>query len=70
MGYICSFYIEEDSCSYFIAYDVFPVGEYVGDDINKHRDCVEQKNQFYNLHAKLFDRLQIQVVRNVCFVRI
>ena len=51
-----------------LAYDVFPVGEYVGDDINKHRDCVEQKNQFYNLHAKLFDRLQIQVVRNVCFV--
>ena len=51
-----------------LAYDVFPVGEYVGDDINKHRDCVEQKNQFYNLHAKLFDRLQIQVVKNVCFV--
>ena len=51
-----------------LAYNVFPVGEYVGDDINKHRDCVEQKNQFYNLHAKLFDRLQIQVVKNVCFV--
>ena len=51
-----------------LAYDVFPVGEYVGDDINKHRDCVKQKNTFYNQHAKLFDRLDIQVVRNVCFV--
>ena len=51
-----------------LAYDVFPVGEYVGDDINKHRDCVEQKNKFYNQHAKLFNRLQIEVVRNVCFV--
>ena len=51
-----------------LAYDIFPVGEYVGDDITKHRDCVKQKNTFYNQHAKLFDRLQIQVVRNVCFV--
>ena len=51
-----------------LAYDVFPVGEYVGNDINKHPDCVEQKNTFYNQHAKLFDRLHIQVVRNVCFV--
>ena len=51
-----------------LVYDVFPVGQYVGNDINKHRDCVEQKNKFYNQHAKLFDRLQIEVVRNVCFV--
>ena len=51
-----------------LVYDVFPVGEYVGNDINKHRDCIEQKNQFYNQHAKLFNRLQIEVVRNVCFV--
>ena len=51
-----------------LAYDVFPVGEYVGNGINKHPDCVKQKNKFYNRHAKLFDRLHIQVVRNVCFV--
>ena len=51
-----------------LAYDVFPVGEYVGNDINKHPDCVKEKNTFYNQHAKLFDRLHIQVVRNVCFV--
>ena len=51
-----------------LAYDVFPVGEYVGNDINKHPDCIEQKNTFYNQHAKLFDRLHIQVIRNVCFV--
>ena len=51
-----------------LAYDVFPVGEYVGNDINKHPDCIEQKNTFYDQHAKLFDRLHIQVVRNVCFV--
>ena len=51
-----------------LAYDVFPVGEYVGININKHPDCVEQKEKFYNQHTKLFNKLQIQVVRNVCFV--
>ena len=51
-----------------LVYDVFPVGEYMGDDINKHHDCVEHKKEFYSQHTKLFDRLQIQVVRNVCFV--
>ena len=51
-----------------LAYDVFPVGEYIGVNINKHPDCVKQKEIFYNQHITLFDKLQIQVVRNVCFV--
>ena len=51
-----------------LVYDVLPVGEYMGDDINKHHDCVEHKKEFYSQHSKLFDKLQIQVVRNVCFV--
>ena len=51
-----------------LAYDVHPVGEYVGSNISNHYECVKQKKIFYDQHAKLFDRLQIQVVRNVCFV--
>ena len=51
-----------------LVYDVFPVGGYMGEDINRHHDCVEQKKLFYSQHAKLFDKLQIQAVRNVCFV--
>ena len=50
-----------------LAYDVFPVGEYEGVNISKHPDCVKQKEIFYNQHIKLFNKLQIQVVRNVCF---
>ena len=42
-------------------------GQYVGNGIKNHRDCVSQKEGFYNRHAKLFDKLQIKVVRNVCF---
>ena len=50
-----------------LAYEVHPGGQYVDNDINKHQGCVKQREGFYNLHAKLFYKLQIQVVRNVCF---
>ena len=51
-----------------LVYDVFPVGEYVGNEIYNHSDCVKQKDVFYAQHVKLFNKLQIEVVRNVCFV--
>ena len=51
-----------------LAYEVFPAGEYVGINISKHPNCVKQMKKFYNQHAILFNKLQIQVVRNVCFV--
>ena len=51
-----------------LTYDVFPVGVYTGSHINDHAHCVEEKKRFYNEHTGLFDRFQIQVVRNVCFV--
>ena len=66
MGHICSCSIKK-TVVVILAYDVFPVGEYVGVDINKHPDCVKQKEKFYNQHITLFNKLQIQVVRNVCF---
>ena len=50
-----------------LAYEVYSGGQYVGNDINKHKSCANQKKRFYNQHAKLFDKLQIEVVRNVCF---
>ena len=42
-------------------------GIYIGDNINSHKDCFKKHNAFHKTHAKLFDQLQIQVVRNVCF---
>ena len=50
-----------------LTYEAHPGGQYVGDDINKHQGCVKDKEFFYSHHAKLLDKLQIQVVRNVCF---
>jgi len=50
-----------------LIYDVLTIGRYVDNDINKHSDCVKEKNIFYSKHSKLFDRLEIQVVRNVCY---
>ena len=50
-----------------LAYEVSSGGQYVDNDINKHQGCVKQTELFYSRHAKLFDKLQIQVVRNVCF---
>ena len=51
------------------AYDISPQGVHIGDDdINKDHNCVKMRDEFYGEHAKLFNRLQIQVVRNVCFV--
>ena len=43
-------------------------GVYIGTDIAKHPKCVEMKKIFYDRHATLFSKLQIEAVRNVCFV--
>ena len=50
------------------AFDVSPQGVHIDDDINKDQNCVKMKKNFYKQHANLFNRLQIEVVRNVCFV--
>ena len=51
-----------------LVYYRFPIGEYVNAYTDELRYCREAKKRFYDQHAKLFDRLQIQVVRNVCFI--
>ena len=51
-----------------LVYYRFPIGEYINIDTDKLRYCREAKEKFYDQHAKLFDSLQIQVVRNVCFI--
>ena len=43
-------------------------GVFVDDDIDKNNKCVEVKKEFYSQHAFFFNKLQIEVVRNVCFV--
>ena len=43
-------------------------GVFVDDDIDKNNKCVAVKKEFYNQHAFFFSKLQIEVVRNVCFV--
>ena len=50
-----------------IVYEVSVIGQYEDSDINKHSDCVEEKEIFYAKHAELFDKLGLQVVRNVCY---
>ena len=49
-----------------ISYGFSPAGGFVDNDINKHQHCRELKEKFYNKHTKLFNSLQLQVVRNVC----
>ena len=49
-----------------LLYESPPVGEFIDNDIRKHRYCKQQKENFYSKHAKIFDKLQIQVVRDVC----
>ena len=51
-----------------LVHDESPIGAYIGNGIDKHPVCAEDKKTFFDTHAKLFDRLQIQVVRNVCLV--
>ena len=41
-------------------------GGFVDDDINKHQHCKHRKEFFYKRFAKFFDKLQIEVVREVC----
>ena len=45
-----------------------PPGVYIDTDIDKHPKCVEMKKIFYSRHATLFSKLQIEAVKNVCFV--
>ena len=51
-----------------LLYHTSPQGVYVDNDIGKHPKCVGMKKKFYNRHAKLFSELQIEAVRNTCFV--
>ena len=51
-----------------LVHDKSPIGAFIGNGIDKHPVCAENKKSFFDRHAKLFNRLQIQVVRNVCFV--
>ena len=51
-----------------LVYYRVPEGVYIDIYTDKLRYCREAKKTFYDQHAKLFDRLQIQVVRNVCFI--
>ena len=41
-------------------------GGFVDDDINKHQLCKRRKDFFYKRFANFFDKLQIEVVREVC----
>ena len=50
-----------------LVYEILPPGVYINDDINKNHGCFNEKTKFYNKHARLFDKLQIEVLRNVCF---
>ena len=50
-----------------IVYDVSIIGQYKDSDISKHSNCVKEKETFYAKHAKLFNKLEVQVVRNVCY---
>ena len=50
----------------FLVYNSGHGGGFVDDDINNHQLCKHRKEFFYNRFAKFFDRLQIQVVREVC----
>ena len=47
-----------------LLYESPPIGEFIDNDITKHRYCKQQKENFYGKHAKIFDKLQIKVVRN------
>ena len=51
-----------------LIYSKFPTGEFVDNDIDKHPQCKKEKEIFYIRHAKLFDKLKLQVIRNVCLV--
>ena len=49
-----------------LLYESLPVGEFIDNGISKHRHCKQQKENFYSKHAKIFDKLHIHAVRNVC----
>lgn len=42
-------------------------GTYTNDEINSHPNCHKVMSIFYHKHSMLFQSLQFQVVRNVCF---
>ena len=43
-------------------------GDFIDNDIDKRPECKKEREDFYVKHAKLFDKLEIQVIRNVCLV--
>ena len=44
-----------------------PGGTYTNDEIKNHSQCHETMSDFFHEHGKLFQSLQFEVVRNVCF---
>ena len=44
-----------------------PGGTYTNDEIERHSPCQEAMSDFFHEHSKLFQSLQFEVVRNVCF---
>ena len=51
-----------------LIYWTSPTGEFVDDDIDKHPGCRKEREDFYVKHTKLFNKLELQVIRNVCLV--
>ena len=49
-------------------YYTSPQGVYINNDIDKHLNCVHMKEKFYSRHAYFFSKLEIEAVKNVCFV--
>ena len=43
-------------------------GDFIDNDIDKRPECKKEKEIFYIRHAKLFDKLKLQVIRNVCLI--
>ena len=50
----------------FLIYWSSHPGDFIDNDIDKVPECKKEKEIFYIRHAKLFDKLKIQVIRNVC----
>ena len=51
-----------------LLYEISPAGHFVDNDIDKHPVCKKKWEDFYVKHVKLFDKLNLQVIRNVCLV--
>ena len=51
-----------------LLYHFSPQRIYIDNDIDKHPKCVGMKKKFYSRHDVFFSKLQIEAVKNVCFV--